>query len=138
MSKTEFFYTASYVFERARGRVMDTYELNSIAEEGLDNRDPIEIRSEIQELLTSGGLTPEERSTACFALGKTSDVSLMPFFQQQLKRELEANSPAVYQLLICLDNLGEEVFGKDREGSYGATDDELNFRDARTYLGQKG
>lgn len=137
MSKTEYFYTASYVFERARGRVMDAYELNSIAEAGLDQRDPEDIRSDIQEQLTSGDLTADERSTACFALGKTFDASLVPLFQRQLKLELEAKSSAVYQLLICLSDLDEVVFGKDRDGSFSAMDVELNLRDAGAYLDGK-
>ncbi|MCP5020378.1 MAG: hypothetical protein GY930_01255 [bacterium] len=137
MSKTEYFYTASYVFERARGRVMDTYELNSIAEAGLDQRDPEDIRSEIEEQLTSGNLNADERSTACFALGKTLDSSLVPLFQQQLRLELKAKSSAVYQLLICLSDLDENVFGVDRDGSFSAMDVELNLRDAEAYLGDK-
>ncbi len=132
-SKTEYFYDASYFFERARGRVMDDFELGAIAKSGLDQADPHELSGEIQSIIVSGELSAKECSTGYFALGKSFDKELIPFFRQQLALELEAKSCAVYQLLICLADVGEHVFGKDRDGSYSAIDVELNLRDAKAY-----
>jgi hypothetical protein len=134
MSKSEYFYDASYFFERARGRVMDDYELGAIKKAGLDRSDPLELSREIQASIVSGSLSAKERSTACFALGKSFDRMLTPFFQRQLQFEWEAKSCAVYQLMICLSDLDEQVFGEDRNGSYSAMEVELNLRDAEDYL----
>lgn len=113
---------------------MDEFELSCMEVEGLDRADSAELRNEIQDLLASGALTAEERSVACFALGKTLDPSFKSLFQQQLREERAQESCAVYQLLICLHDLGESVFGKDRDGSFSAIDVELNLRDADAYL----
>lgn len=134
MSKQDYLHAASYFFERERGRSMDDFEQSCIEVEGLDRADSTELRNEVQELLASGTLPAEERSMACFALGKTFDPAFKPLFQRQLRGELARGSCAVYQLLICLHDLGESVFGDDRDGSFSAIDVELNLRDAEAYL----
>lgn len=138
MSTQDYLYTASYFFERERGRSMDAFERSSIVAAGLDQADPGELRQEIQDLLASGSLQAEERTTAYFALGKTLDVSFKRLFQRHLELELATKSCAVYQLLICLSDLGELVFGKDRDGSFSAFDVDLNLRDAQDYLAKVG
>ena len=80
-------------------------------------------------------LSPELRLSAYWALSKRFDKNLLPFFRNQLEVEIEVEgAPAVFQLLIAIDNLAEPVFGTDRNGSFSGFDSDLNIRDAKAYL----
>ncbi len=134
MTRSDYLYAAAYFFERERGRPMDDAELACIRDEGLDQAGSTELRRVLEQGLVSGGWSANERSLACFALGKTFDSTLTPLLQRQLRIEWEERSCAVYQIMICLSDLGEEVFATDRGGSLSSMDVELNLRDAEAYL----
>jgi hypothetical protein len=51
--------------------------------------------------------------------------------QEEYERQ---DSAPVYQLMIALDNLGENIFNKDRKGGSSSFEIDLNMRDAKKYL----
>ncbi|MFT4539479.1 MAG: hypothetical protein ACI841_001853 [Planctomycetota bacterium] len=134
MSGSDYFMAAADLFERERGAVMDDFQQRSLEQQGLVDANPVHLVQNIRAMIMAGDLTAEARYTAYFALGKTWDLKLVPFFQQCLKQEVAQGTTAVYQLLICLSDFGQEVFGGDRDGSFSAMDEELNMRDALAYL----
>ena len=114
--------------------VLDEYVLSEIENHNLANSNVRDLTEEVKSLISSGSLKDEERATAYFSLGKLFEPKLKGYFQNRLKLEVEKNTVAIYQLLICLDNIDKPVFGADRNGSYSYNDYELNLRDARQYI----
>lgn len=123
-----------YIFERSRGGALDQYQIRVVERAAIGDSSVENVANQIQELILSGDLTEDQRSSAYFTLGKLFEPKLKLFFQDRLKVEVNCNPAAVYQLLIALDNLGESVFGADRDGSYSYDQSELNTRDAIKYV----
>ncbi len=132
----EQFDALAYIFEKSNGNELGQYENRIIAESGLKELPiPELVTAVFQNLRTDRAEDDTYRTSAYWALSKRFDKKLIPFFQTCLRKELSvAGVPAVFQLLIALDNLTEPVFGADRHGSYGGHDVVLNVRDAETYL----
>ena len=136
--ETDQFDAISYIFETANGNNLGDYENGIIRASKLKEVPPEALVDAILECFQDA--IPSDisyRISAYWALSKRFDKTLIPFFQDQLEFELTIEGvPAVFQLLIALDNLTEPVFNKDREGSYAGMDIELNIRDAISYLKQ--
>jgi len=73
-------------------------------------------------------------SAAYFALGKRCDPADVPFLRDRLKVELNRDPQVFFQVMIALENMGEDVFSPERD-SYSILDAELNRSDAIRYLG---
>lgn len=122
------------IFEEANGNTLDVNDSHLVKNSGLSDLSANEIEQMLVDTINQNK-TPEYRGSAYWALGKRFNKKLLPVFKKWLAFEVESNNTdALYQLLIALDNLEEQVFGEDREGSYGASDTELNIRDAKAYL----
>ena len=76
---------------------------------------------------------PGYRGSVYWALGKRCDPALVAFFRERLSVELARDVGAVYQILIALEDAGEEVFSPARS-SRSVLDDEMNRADAVRYL----
>lgn len=128
----------STIFETANGNTPRDYENELINASGLKDVPPAALVDAILDSFKE--VNPVDiayRISAYWSLSKRFDKNLLPFFQKQLELELAIESaPAVFQLLIALDNLTEPVFGIDRNGSYAGIDVDLNIRDAKAYLKQ--
>ncbi|MCP4290781.1 MAG: hypothetical protein GY780_02980 [bacterium] len=130
------FEALAYIFEKNNGNTLGPFENKVIDESGLKDT-PVQILADaiVDNLSEDYSEDISFRSEAYWALSKRFDNTLIPFFRARLKNELSVPGvPAVFQLMIALDNINEPVFGKDRDGSYAAHDVELNIRDARVYL----
>lgn len=122
------------IFEEANGNTLDANDVLLVKNSGLSDLPVSEVERMLVESITQDK-SPEYRGSAYWALGKRNNKKLLPEFKIWLANEIESNNAgALYQLLIALDNLEEHVFGEARGGSYGATDTELNIRDAKVYL----
>ena len=133
------FEASAYIFEKANGNKKSEYEEKIIAESGLNNLKPIELKNQIIKGINSGLYSDsKERISAYWSLSKIHKTELIPNFRKWLKTELEnENSDTVYQLMIALGNLEEPIFNIDRNGSSAFNETELNLRDAREYLNKK-
>ena len=129
------FEASAYIFEKANGNKKTEYEEKLIAESGLTELKPNDLKMEIINGLNSGLYSgSKERISAYWTLSKVHDANLIPDFRKWLKTEFEKQEPlAVYQLMIALGNLEEPIFHKNRTGS-AFNETELNLRDAENYL----
>lgn len=129
------FEASAYIFEKANGNKKTEYEENLIAESGLTELNPSDLKIQIINGLNSGIYSDsKERISAYWTLSKVHDINLIPDFRKWLKTEFEnQESLAVYQLMIALGNLEEPVFNRNRTGS-AFNETELNLRDAENYL----
>ena len=129
------FEASAYIFERANGNEKTEYEEKIIAESGLTELNPNDLKVQIISGLNSGLYSDsKERISAYWTLSKVHDRNLISDFRKWLKSEFEKSEPlAVYQLMIALGNLEEPVFNKKRTGS-AFNETELNMRDAEEYL----
>lgn len=130
------FEALAYIFEKNNGNALGMFENRVIDESGLKDT-PVQILADaiVETLSEDYSEEISFRSEAYWALSKRFDKTLIPFFQARLEKELAIPGvPAVFQLLIALDNLTEPVFGTDRDASYAGHDVELNIRDAKAYL----
>ena len=134
------FEASAYIFEKANGNKKSKYEEEVIAEFGLNNIEPTELKTVIVDGLNNGLYSDlEDRISAYWSLSKIHDMDLIPEFKKWLKIELDKQDPnGVYQLLIALGNMGEPVFNKDRDGGSAYYETELNLRDAKAYLQKFG
>lgn len=125
----------AYIFEKEAGCSLGELEENEINNSGLAEESPFELAENIIKLLTQNKEINESfRTSLYWALSKRDDRSLIKHFSKWLRYEVNNNSSSIYQILIALSNLGESVFGSDRNGSYSYFDTELNLRDAKEYL----
>jgi hypothetical protein len=109
-----------------------------IREHAIEDVDPELLARELRSLIDSESMADgRDRAQAYWALGKKLDRTLLPFFREKLRLELCRDRFAAYQILIALDDLGEQPFGSDRSG-YGCHDYDLNRRDAEAYLDRVG
>src|SRR5258708_7500464 len=108
---------AAFAFEAARGNELGEFEETKIAKYGLTNVDPDVIARElIPSVRDESKSDSAYRQQAYWALGKKFDASLLPFFTEALRLEVERDLDATYQIMIALDNLGEPVFSAARPG----------------------
>ena len=134
--ETDQFDAIAYIFETANGNTPGDYETRVIDASGFRDTPPQELVDDILGSFREGDPDDVEyRLSAYWALSKRFDKNLLPFYRKQLEVEIEVEgAPAVFQLLIAIDNLDEPVFGTDRHGSFSDLDSELNIRDAKAYL----
>ena len=127
-----------FIFEKEKGVSHGSYERQEIDSSGLSNTPPDDIANQIIKMLEKKTIDNESfRVSLYWALSKRNEFKLIPYYKKWLNDELEKESSnGVFQLLIALGNLGESVFGDDRNGSHSISDVELNFRDAKVYLEQ--
>jgi len=130
------FEALAYIFERENGNTKSDYEMKIIAESGLAELEAEVLERNVVDGLDSGiydGST--DRISAYWALGKRFNRNLIPSFKKWIRKEFDLNdAQAVYQLLISLGNMEEEVFNPDRDGGSASWETELNMRDAKDYL----
>ena len=129
------FEASAYIFEKANGNKKTEYEEKLIAESGLTELKPNDLKTQIIKGLNNGLYSDsKERISAYWTLSKVHDKNLISDFRKWLKIEFEKKEPlAVYQLMIALGNLEEPVFNKNRTGS-AFNETELNLRDTEDYL----
>ena len=110
---------AAFLFEETRGK--GSVEADRLARELVAS-----VREDAED-------EPGYRGSAYWALGKRCDRELVPFFRERLAVELGRDVQAVYQILIALEDAGEEVFSPARS-SRSVLDVEMNRADAVRYL----
>jgi|GEM_PF-1138645 len=126
---------AGFIFERERGFNHSEFEKDTINHSSLLHLTCFEL----EQLLVNGldynvYENETERTSAYWALSKRVNKKLISKFRNWLKVELESNQYyAIYQILIALDYLKENVFSKSRTGR-DASEFELNRIDALNYL----
>jgi hypothetical protein len=74
----------------------------------------------------------ERKGFGCWALGKCLDPSLKPLFISVLRRQLPGDVGELFEAMIALSNLGEDVF--DGEESRSSLAVEHNRQLAEAYL----
>jgi hypothetical protein len=82
---------------------------------------------------------PAILTSAFFVLGKSYDRALKDLYIEHLQTSLsrlKQQNRLVFQLLIALDNIREDVFERDEQGrsSQGILDVDTNIRQAQNYL----
>lgn len=83
---------------------------SDVLEEELTKKNVAQLRHSVESRLQSG-LRPDLSSTGIWALGKLRDPTLQPLFERFLSKSLkEGGDRVLYQALIALDNLLEDVF----------------------------
>ena len=99
---------------------------------------PTELEQIIVDGLNSGIYKNEdERVSGYWSLSKIGNRNLIAEYKKWLRTELEnENGIAVFQILVGLDRLDEPAFHKKRTGQ-AVDETELNFRNAKNYLGEK-
>ena len=134
----EQFTEAGFIFEKANGNSHSEYEKQIIAESELAKFKPTELEQIIVDGLNSGIYKNEdERVSGYWSLSKIGNRNLIAEYKKWLRTELEnENGIAVFQILVGLDRLDEPAFHKKRTGR-AVDETELNFRDAKNYLGEK-
>ena len=135
MRRPEFAIPAiAFRFEELRGTSLGHHEVSEIRKHGLQDMDPELLSRELRNLIDSESKSDSrDRCEAYWALGKKRDHSLLPYLRLKLQLELWRDMFAVHQILIALDDLGEQPFGSDRSGC-SCHDYDLNRRDAEAYL----
>ena len=115
---------------------MTEYEEETISKSGLSEFEPVTLEKIIVDGLNNGIYKEKaDRISGYGVLGKRFNIDLVPFFRKWLKLELDLNeSHTVYQILVSLGNMEEQVFNIDRKGGSSFDETELNLRDAKDYL----
>lgn len=125
---------SAYIFEKANGIELDTYQENLIANANLNCYGISELEMLIIKGLNNNSYNESIRVSAYFALSKRFNTALVAHFKKWLKEELNNNhSNNIYQLMIALQNLDEPIFNPKRTGS-SFFETELNIRDVKRYL----
>ena len=109
----EQFEASAYIFEKANGNKKTEYEENLIAESGLAELKPDELKIQIINGLNSGLYSDsKERISAYWTLSKVHDSKLIPDSRKWLKTEFGNSEPlAVYQLINdCSWKFGRTCF----------------------------
>lgn len=121
---------AALLFEQKRGRTLSREEEAEIQAAGLYRRATDYVAEEIWHLVTHDP-DPSLRGTAYWSLGKLMREGDRARLIEALGREVTKDGDAMYQVMIALDNLGEEVFSRS---SVSVKDVEQNREDALAYL----
>ena len=125
-------------FEQANGNRIQLADFDGMMLHKLTRTDPADLADAICETIIAGGTDAEYRASAYFALGKKFDADQIPFFRERLRIELDHDElGAAYQIMIALDNLDEEVLAAERAGG-SIIEQDLNRRDAESYLAGHG
>lgn len=129
---------AGFIFERERGFNHSEFEKDTINQSSLLHLTCFELEQLLVNGLDNNIYENEtERTSAYWALSKRVNKKLITNFRNWLKVELENNQYyAIYQILISLDYLEENVFSKSRTGR-DDSEFELNRIDALNYLNKK-
>ncbi|WP_264558924.1 hypothetical protein [Flavobacterium sp. N2270] len=130
------FEALTYIFERENGNVKSEFEKQIIKESGIGDLDSNTLEKIVVDGLNNRiYIDSSERINAYWSLGKTHNKKLIPNFREWLSDEIKLkDAQAVYQILISLGNMEEDVFNPDRDGSSAFYETELNLRDAIDYL----
>ncbi|WP_204347112.1 hypothetical protein [Psychroserpens algicola] len=125
----------AFIFEKSNGNNHSNYEKDIIAKSELTKFNTTEIEELIVNGINSGIYKKEaERVSGYWALSKTRNRKLITEFRKWLLTELNLdNGIAIFQILVALDRLDEQVFHKSRN-SRGVDEIELNINDAKYYL----
>ena len=127
---------AAFLFEQANGNKLSEFEEAEIERHGLSDIDPELVSKELRTAVCNDYKTDSTyRQQVYWALGKLVDLNLIPFFKERLVSELRRDLIAVYQILIALDNLEQQIFSEGRDGSVAMHEYELNRADAEVFLG---
>ena len=121
---------AMYLFEKENGNELDQSSIRDIQKEGLADANPHDLVNSIISYLDSATDDDPLLGTAIFALGKLYDSSLKGLFVEMLRRSLDNNPHALYQTLVALDNLEQNVL----PGGGSFNEYERNKRLAKDYL----
>lgn len=122
-------------FERAYAASLRRPDSCDSGELDVEGQELCFLAATIRETLAAeAGLDPIILSAAYFALGKRCDPADIPFLRDRLKIELGRDPQVCFQVMIALENMGEDVFSPERD-SYSILDAELNRSDAIRYLG---
>jgi len=122
-------------FERAYAASLRCPDSRASGELDVEGQELDFLAATIRETLAAeAGLDPIILSAAYFALGKRCDPADVPFLRDRLKVELNRDPQVLFQVMIALENMGEDVFSPERD-SYSILDAELNRSDAIRYLG---
>lgn len=131
----DFLSAAGFAFERQRGVPLSPYELAIIEEAGLAGADCERIADEVWGSLEEE--RPEAyRATAYWVLGKQYRAPDKKRLIDALARELPKSMHVTYQIMIALENYGEDVFAPSRRGT-GYDEAELNRADAMAYIARQ-
>lgn len=132
----KFIEATAYFFEYKNGRNLNAEEQTLLDKFSLASQNVVGVIDRLLSFDLSEA-SEEFRVRVYWALSKSFNQSLLSYYRTRLSYEVEeeANS-SVYQLLICLDNLGETCFSPDRS-SFGVLDVDLNYRDAKEYLSKR-
>lgn len=123
-------YLIRYAFEKYRG-VDDGCIPVDIVDENFDKFKIYKLKNALQSYIVNEK-SELNRSSAYFSLGKLHDVSLKEYFVKCLEKEVELSATAVFQIMVALRNIGEQVF--INQESLSAFDFEENIMIARDYL----
>jgi len=117
---------SAFVFEKHRGVPPAGWSEEVVATPVTD-ADVQRLKAALVEFIDRGG-------HGSWSLGKAYDPSLIPVFCRVLRRELDGGGDGheLYQAMIAVDNLGEDVFG-DRSLMTHLDDDDYRAL-ARAYL----
>lgn len=128
----DFLGAAGFAFEKQRGVRLSSYEVNEIEAAGLVDADCEHLADIIWASLEEPQIE-DYRISAYWALGKRWRETDVPKFIETLRRELPRSGHAVFQILVALENCGEEPFDPRRTGR-SISEVELNRADAIAYL----
>ncbi len=121
---------AMFLFEKANGNKLDPNSIQDIEREGLAKINPLDLVTAIKNYIESVPDDDPLLGTAIFALGKRYDKNLKRYFRKLLRRLLDSNPHALFQVLIALNNPEENALPDD--GS--VTEYEQNRKYAIDYL----
>jgi hypothetical protein len=114
----------AFVFEKHRG-VPPAGWSEEVVTTPVTDADVHRLKAALVEFTDRGG-------HGSWSLGKAYDPSLIPVFCRVMRRELDGDGYELYQAMIALDNLGEDVFARRSLMSNLDVDD--NRALARAYL----
>ena len=115
---------AAFLFEKARGFQPCGWPDEVIAAE-TSPQDMRQLKDAVCTFVERAGF-------GTWALSKSADSSFKPLYVQVLRRQVDGDAGEMFQAMIALDIVGEDVFGGRRSRSI--LDEAANRRMAREYL----
>lgn len=122
------------LFERERGLSVARADSGGEAFEDMSVHSPDALQQELIRSIEDGSIASEDLSGAYWALGKRRQASLIGWFRTALRREVDRDPFAAYQIMIALNDLEEPIFALTQRSHFSALDSEENLRDAHHYL----
>jgi hypothetical protein len=124
---------SAFLFEKLNGKSLSSYEEEIIKTELFIPVSKKDLIDQICDFIENSLTSNEVRSSAYWSLGKAFDSKLLSFFQEKLAFEIRNECyNCIYQILIALDNLGENIFRE--ETSLSIDKEEENLMYAKSYL----